>query len=159
MKQFSIQFEISSRINLLLLLGSSLLAVLALGPGWYADDSLVPFHLHYSFYSWVCHQDPSRSFEFMGAQMAVCSRCIGIYGAFALGFWLKGITARFEVWPDRDLALRLLSLFAGLIGFDVLINALDIWTNTHYSRLLLGVGFGLMASVFITSNDSFSSNA
>ena len=156
MKQISVKSEISSRANFVLLTGSSLLAILALGPGWYADDVLAPFHWHYLFYSWVCHQDPFRSFDFMGAQMGVCSRCIGIYSAFALGFWLKAITARFEIWPHKDLALGFLFLFAGLNGFDVLINALDIWTNTHYSRLLLGIGFGLMASIFITSKDSFS---
>ena len=156
MKQISVKSEISSRANFALLTGSSLLAVLALGPGWYADDVLAPFHWHYLFYSWVCHQDPSRSFDFMGAQMGVCSRCIGIYSAFALGFWLKAITARFEIWPARNLALRLFLLFLGLTGIDVLFNALDVWTNTHYSRLLLGTCFGLMASVLISSRDSFS---
>ncbi len=156
MVQLSAQSEISSRANLVLLIGSSLLAILALGPGWYADDVLAPFHWHYSFFSWVCHQDPTRSFDFMDAQMAVCSRCIGIYGAFALGFWLKGLTAKFEIWPARDLALRVFLLFLGLTGIDVLFNALDVWTNTHYSRLLLGACFGLMASVLISSRDSFS---
>ena len=159
MVQLSAQSEISSRANLVLLIGSSLLAILALGPGWYADDVLAPFHWHYSFFSWVCHQDPTRSFDFMDAQMAVCSRCIGIYGAFALGFWLKGLTAKFEIWPSRDLALGFFLLFLGLTGIDVLFNALDIWTNTYFSRLLLGASFGLMASLLITSRDCSSINS
>ena len=45
MKQISVKSEISSRANFVLLTGSSLLAVLALGPGWYADDVLAPFSL------------------------------------------------------------------------------------------------------------------
>ena len=159
MKQLSAKSEISSITNLILLMGSSLLAILALGPGWYANDVLATFHWHYSFFSWVCHQDPNRSFDFMDAQMAVCSRCIGIYGAFALGFWLKGLTAKFDIWLLRDLALRLFLLFLGLTGIDVLFNALDIWTNTHYSRLLLGACFGLMASLLITSRDCSSINS
>lgn len=159
MVKLSEQSELSSRSNLVLLMCSSLLAILALGPGWYANYVLAPFHWHYTFFSWVCHQDPTRSFDFMDAQMAVCSRCIGIYGAFALGFWLKGFTAKFEIWPARDLSLRLFLLFLGLTGIDVLFNALDIWTNTHYSRLLLGACFGLMASLLITSRDCSSINS
>ena len=159
MKQLSAKSEISSSTNLILLIGSSLLAILALGPGWYANDVLAPFHWHYSFFSLVCHQDPIRSFDFIDAQMAVCSRCIGIYGAFALGFWLKGLTAKFDIWLPRDLTLRLFLLFLGLTGIDVLFNALDIWTNTYFSRLLLGASYGLMASLLITSRDGSSINS
>ena len=90
--------------------------------------------------------------------MVVCSRCIGIYGAFALGFWLKVMTPSLDIWPKTKLSMRLFFFFLGLTGFDVLFNALNIWTNTHYSRLLLGVCFGLMASLFMSSKGSTSSN-
>lgn len=152
------QSAISDRVYFLLLIGSSLLALLSLGPGWYAQEVIAPFHWHYTFFSWVCHQDPSRSFDFLGIQMAVCSRCIGIYGAFAFGFWLKVMTPSLDIWPKTKLSMRLFFFFLGLTGFDVLFNALNIWTNTHYSRLLLGVCFGLMASLFMSSKGSTSSN-
>jgi len=50
---------------------------------------LLPAALLYSSFSPVCHQDPGRSFELLGHQLAVCHRCSGIYfGLFlaSLGF-------------------------------------------------------------------------
>ena len=35
-----------------LMIASSLLAISVLGPGWYSEDVLVPYHWHYSFFSW-----------------------------------------------------------------------------------------------------------
>ena len=42
-------------------------------------------HPIYSFYSYVCHQMPSRSFHALGHQFAVCSRCAGVYFGLMAG--------------------------------------------------------------------------
>src|SRR5262249_46137120 len=38
----------------------------------------------YRTFSFVCHQIPERSFKLAGYQLAVCSRCTGIYMGFAV---------------------------------------------------------------------------
>ena len=40
------------------------------------------------FFSPVCHQDRARSFWILGAPVAVCARCLGIYLGAALGAWI-----------------------------------------------------------------------
>jgi hypothetical protein len=35
--------------------------------------------------SLVCHQRPERSFHYHGAQLPVCSRCVGLYAGAYLG--------------------------------------------------------------------------
>jgi uncharacterized membrane protein len=38
----------------------------------------------YSLFSFVCHQDPDRSFHLLGHQFACCERCAAIYFSIAL---------------------------------------------------------------------------
>ena len=40
----------------------------------------------YSFFSFLCHQMPDRSFWLGGHQLAVCSRCFGVYFGLFAGF-------------------------------------------------------------------------
>jgi uncharacterized membrane protein len=42
----------------------------------------------YSFFSGICHQDPTRSWHVAGEPLAVCIRCTSIYFAFAASLWL-----------------------------------------------------------------------
>lgn len=142
-------YKFDRRWHLGLMFGSTVLALLALGPGWYAKEVLAPYHLHYSFFSWLCHQDPTRSFDFMGTQMAVCSRCLGIYSSFALGFYLLMFGKLFGYQPSFTTMRTALMIALVLNGADIAANALNIWTNTLYSRLLLGILFGLSASVLL----------
>ena len=134
-----------------LMIASSLLAISVLGPGWYSEDVLVPYHWHYSFFSWLCHQDPTRSFDFVGVQMAVCSRCLGIYTSFAVGFYLSWVLK--IVGYQLSYLLMRKALLATIVinGIDILSNALNIWTNTLYSRLLMGILFGLAAALILGS--------
>lgn len=39
----------------------------------------------YRFASYVCHQQPDRSFHWDGAPWPVCARCLGLYAAAPLG--------------------------------------------------------------------------
>jgi len=44
--------------------------------------------------SFVCHQQPDRSFHIDGGQMPVCARCSGLYLGAGIGVVLAGLRAR-----------------------------------------------------------------
>jgi len=134
-----------------LMIVSSLLAISVLGPGWYSEDVLAPYHWHYSFFSWLCHQDPTRSFDFMGAQMAVCSRCLGIYSSFSVGIYFLWFIKIVGYQLSYPFMRKVLLASIVMNGLDILSNALNIWTNTLYSRLLMGILFGLAAALILGS--------
>src|ERR1700693_767426 len=64
-----------------------------------------------SFYSRLCHQDPSRSFVLEGSPVAVCVRCLGIYWGAALAGMLR------------------LGKAPRLLGLAMLLNGLDVGTG------------------------------
>lgn len=45
--------------------------------------------LVYEFFSRICHQEPSRSWEMFGRPLPVCIRCASIYFAFTISLWLQ----------------------------------------------------------------------
>lgn len=52
----------------------------------------------YWFYSYLCHQLPSHSYFILGAQVAICQRCLAMYGMMFL-FGLVYSLIRRQVWP------------------------------------------------------------
>jgi uncharacterized membrane protein len=65
----------------------ALLAVTAAGavPAWLSSSV---FHLPSSVFrlaSYLCHQEPDRTFHWGGAPWAVCARCLGLYAAAPAG--------------------------------------------------------------------------
>jgi uncharacterized membrane protein len=90
-----------------------------------------------SFFSRLCHQDPSRSFVLEGSPVAVCVRCLGIYwGAALAGMLCLGKAPR-------------------LLGLAMLLNGLDVGTgmlhwhgNLPLVRFLLGLLLGMGAVLF-----------
>lgn len=137
-------------LYLALLSVSLILFVFALGPGLFGSGSSSSLHWEYDVFRMLCHQDPARSYSLDGVTMAVCSRCIGIYGAFALGVLLMPLSARF--FSVRNSITKKILLSILLLNFaDVLINAIGIWTNTLHSRLLLGILLGYSAALLLTS--------
>lgn len=101
----------------------------------------------YQAFSYVCHQIPERSFSIMGYPLAVCVRCTGIYGGFALGALvypavkaLKRVDA-----PDRKW------LFAGALplALDFALDFLGIWQNSQFSRFLTGAILGIAVVFFV----------
>ena len=101
----------------------------------------------YTFFSYICHQKPERSFFVLGYQFAVCSRCFGVY--FGL---LAGI-ATYPLWRDVDnieplpRIWLLLSLIP--IGIDWTLGVLGIWENTFASRFITGSILGFACAVFV----------
>lgn len=128
---------------------STFVLVAALGPGlfthnpasWYGSWQQLMFQD-------LCHQMPSRSYTINGVQMAVCSRCLGIYS----GIWLGTI-----VLPPLGMMIKrgysggkiLLGGSFLIIIIDFTGNGLHIWTNTDLSRLITGIVLGVSVIYFL----------
>lgn len=144
-------------LYLSVLAGAGFLFFAALGPG------LLKVTLPESFGSWqyqvfelLCHQDPVRSFQISGTHMAVCSRCISIYGFFFLGMLSLPLIARFKSFSQKE-EIRWLIAAILLNLVDVVGNYFGIWTNTHIIRFLLGGAFGITLALILT-NEFFTLN-
>jgi uncharacterized membrane protein len=126
----------------LLLLGLIVAAPWANAHGYYAFASTL-----YRGFGFVCHQIPSRSFEFEGHPFAVCARCTGIYAGFVLGFMLYPLVRQ---WQSAWMPARLWLFIAAVpITIDFALGFFNIWENTHLSRLLTGAFFGAVCAFFV----------
>ena len=104
----------------------------------------------------VCHQDPAHSFLVYGRQMPLCARCTGMYlGALlslAFHFW-QGKRGGF---PPRWILiiLGLLFLAFAVDGLNSLAASLglgwDLYETTNLSRLITGLGAGLVIGAVLT---------
>ncbi|MBA3631503.1 MAG: DUF2085 domain-containing protein [Acidobacteria bacterium] len=101
----------------------------------------------YKFFSYFCHQMPSRSFHLENHAFAVCSRCFGVYFGLLFGFLVYPFFRRLEEIEP----LPRFWLFLALIpmGVDWTLGFFDIWENTHFSRFLTGLILGTVCAVFI----------
>lgn len=94
----------------------------------------------YGAFAVFCHQLPERSYFIDGHQLAVCSRCTGIYGGFALILLLYPLLRSLKnpVTPPASWLL-----FAAIpLAIDFSVNFFGFWQNTHSSRLLTGAFLG-----------------
>jgi len=101
----------------------------------------------YHFFSYICHQMPERSLHIAGNQLAVCSRCFGVYFGLLFGFIV------YPLWrPIGDIEpLPRVWLFLSLIpiGVDWSLTVFGIWENTHLSRFLTGMLLGAACATYI----------
>jgi len=147
-------------------LGSALIVIAALMPPWLPPEART---LVMNAFASLCHQLPSRSLTINGIAVAVCDRCLGIYGGFALGVTL-GAAVRAGAPVLGDIPTRtyrrllryakyvlvgmLAPLFLDWVGPLVGIWApFSGWTNTPVSRAvtggLLGASAGLLLVVSV----------
>ena len=101
----------------------------------------------YSFYSYICHQLPERSFHVLGHQFAVCSRCFGVYFGLLAGvltYRLWRPVASVEPLPRFWLFLSMIP-----ISIDWSLGFFEIWENNHISRFITGLVLGVACAVFI----------
>jgi uncharacterized membrane protein len=94
----------------------------------------------YGAFAVFCHQLPERSYFIDGYQLAVCSRCTGIYAGFAFTLLLYPLIRSLNnpVLPRPSWLL----LAALPLAIDVAVNFVGFWHNTHTSRLLTGAILG-----------------
>jgi uncharacterized membrane protein len=93
----------------------------------------------------VCHQRPERSFWIFGAEMAVCSRCLGIYLGAAAGLLLQ---------TSRRTALRLLVAAAAFNLLDAMTELTGLHGNWLVIRFALGLLLGATGALLISSSVS-----
>jgi len=101
----------------------------------------------YTFFSYLCHQLPARSFHFGEHAFAVCSRCFGFYAGLFLGF---GFYPLFRSLNETN-PLPRIWLFLAMIpmGADWSLMFFGVWENTHLSRAVTGAILGAACAVFI----------
>jgi uncharacterized membrane protein len=94
-----------------------------------------------------CHQRPDRSYFIEGHKFAVCSRCTGLYGSFALTLLLYPLirSLRNNIAPPRIY----LVIAAIPLAIDFSLTFFGIWENTHTSRLLTGALLGSAAVFYV----------
>ncbi|MFZ0913690.1 MAG: DUF2085 domain-containing protein [Candidatus Korobacteraceae bacterium] len=90
----------------------------------------------------VCHQRPERSFWIFGDEMAVCSRCLGIYLGAAAGMLFR---------TSRRIALRLLIAAVALNLFDAMTELAGLHGNWLGIRFVFGLLLGAAAALLVSS--------
>jgi uncharacterized membrane protein len=141
----------SSSLNLryaVFLIAVSFWCALILFAPWLASNEHVfSSGLIYLFFSKICHQIPERSFFIFGKQLAVCSRCAGLYLGFLVGAILYPTLFKYNRdWiPSRKLFILPLIL----ISIDILIRVLHLAENTFASRFSTGIILGASTALFV----------
>jgi len=100
------------------------------------------FYLSFSF---LCHQNPDRSFFLAGYPLPVCHRCLGIYFGLCIGSLIG-----FRFLPQAS-RFRLLYIAASAIPIllDVAISSLGLWSGMGLVRFITGLWFGCLISIFL----------
>ena len=120
---------------------SIIVGIVGLGGGLFGQEGFWMEHWQHKLFRGLCHQDPQRSFSLNGTPMAVCSRCIGIYSSFAIGWLLFPVTGNLLKKINKYLLPML--MFAIMINLiDIGGNILGFWQNTLTSRYIFGVVLG-----------------
>jgi len=101
----------------------------------------------YRAFAVLCHQLPERSYFIAGHKLAVCSRCTGLYAGFVFTMLLYPLIRPIKttIWPPREWLI----LAAVPMAIDFSLTFLDIWENTHTSRLLTGILLGSMSVFYV----------
>ena len=101
----------------------------------------------YTFFSYICHQIPDRSFHIGAEPVGVCSRCFGVYFGIFIGI------AAYPIWrPIEEIdPLPRFWLFLSLVpaGIDWALTVFGIWENTHLTRVVTGLILGFACATFI----------
>lgn len=103
----------------------------------------------FRFASYVCHQQPDRSFHWSGTQWAVCARCLGLYAAAPAGA-LAALFAR--ALPGPRARNFLLLCIAGLPTFVTWAGEhLLGWPVTNAVRFAAALPLGTAVAFIIVS--------
>ena len=92
----------------------------------------------------LCHQDPNRSFFINNLQMAVNSRCFGVFAGLFSGWALIPLYLKVKSKKNPFLWYLLLALIIQIIDYTG--NLFGLWANNNESRFILGYLLGFTAS-------------
>ncbi len=135
----------------ILLTGSLLLLALIVGAPFAraSQHGLISGTLYQAF-SYVCHQQPERSFFVARQPLAVCARCTGLYAGFALTTLLYPLFTSFTSMRGTDPPERKwLFIAVAPLAIDFGLGFLGIWENTHWSRFVTGALFGSVVVFYV----------
>ena len=103
--------------------------------------------LIYFIFSPLCHQISERSFHIFEFQLAVCSRCTGIYLGLFIGTILYPFI--FSIKRQRIPSFKLFILFSFPMGIDVFGNILNFWISPGIIKALTGFIFGIILPFYL----------
>jgi uncharacterized membrane protein len=135
------------KIYIFVLAGLFFLVVLSLGNGIWGKNGNVNNTIYRTFGT-VCHQIPNRSFKINDVQMAVNTRCFGIFSGLFAGWTLipfLGNLTKEKKWPQVLLGVAVILQISDYTG-----NMFHVWENTNESRFILGILLGSAASVYLS---------
>lgn len=89
----------------------------------------------------LCHQMPDRSPHLDGVSLAICHRCLGIYGGVLGGVLAGPFTGRWT--PPVSVGVLLVGALA-VPSLDWLGHVGGLWVNTPVSRVVTGGVLGLV---------------
>ena len=121
--------------------GAIVLAPLSRLGGWGIDLPI------YSFFGYICHQLPERSFHLGVEQLAVCSRCVGVYFGLLAGLLVYPLWRKIDDIEPLPRIWLLLSMVP--IAIDWSLTVFGIWENTHLSRFITGLILGVACATYI----------
>jgi uncharacterized membrane protein len=131
----------------LLLISLSWLGAIIAAPYLLANKHLTSSLILYQCFSAICHQLPERSFHFRGYPLAVCSRCLAIYGGFVAGLLFYPLLRNIR---NGRFPARWWLVAAGIPTIiDFIAGYTNLLANTFTSRALTGLIFGSVAAFFI----------
>jgi len=92
----------------------------------------------------TCHQIPERSFQIGGIPFALCHRCMGVVVGLVIGSMLVATfrEADSSFFPHAR-SILILSVFPMVVDWGL--DALGIWANVPFSRVITGLVFGVVA--------------
>lgn len=97
----------------------------------------------------VCHQIPARSPHFGGVPVAICDRCVGIYGGLVIGVLVTGWgDGLWQMVGTQGRYVLLGSLVP--LGIDWGAPVLGLWSSFPASRAVTGFVFGSIAASYVT---------
>lgn len=101
----------------------------------------------YYFFSNICHQMTERSFHLGEHQLAVCSRCFGVYFGLLAGLLIYPLWRRLENIEPLPRKWLLLSIVP--MGIDWSMTVFGFWENTHATRFVTGLILGVTCATYI----------
>jgi len=123
-----------------------LLVIFSLGGGlWGAEKSIG--HWTGNLFWGICHQLPQRSFTFNDVQMAVNSRCFGVFLGLLAGWIAIPVMVRLVKRKKWVLWFLFLAVIVQIIDYSG--NLFHLWENTNVSRAVLGGMLGFSASIAV----------
>jgi uncharacterized membrane protein len=125
----------------------AVIAAVVAAPVAQAGNHLAFSSAIYKTFSYLCHQIPERSFHLAGEQLAVCSRCTGLYAGFTIATLTYPL---FRSLRATDTP-RIIWLFASALplAIDFSLTYFGVWQNNHFTRFTTGALFGAVAAIFI----------